>query len=95
MTIFGEAVVARFAKKRADSRVPLVRFLDLARSAAWEHFPAVKETLPSADLGKRTGRLIIDIGGNKYRVIAAINFETQELDIERILTHGEYNREDL
>jgi mRNA interferase HigB len=95
VTIFGEAVVARFAKNHADSRVPLARFLDVSRAAAWEHFPALKETLPSADLGKRTGKLIVDIGGNKYRVIAAINFETQELDIERILTHGEYNREDL
>jgi mRNA interferase HigB len=93
--IFGETVLSRFAKRHADSRTPLVRFLAVARNANWEHIPALKETLGSADLGKRTGKLIVDIGGNKYRLIAIINFETQELNIERILTHEEYNREGL
>ncbi len=95
MTVFGETVVTRFARNYADSRTSLVRFLAVARAANWEHFPALKETFPSADLGKRTGKLIIDIGGNKYRLIATVDFEAQALNIERILTQGEYDREDL
>jgi len=95
VTIFGETILTRFAKNHAESRAPLARFLTLARAASWEHFPALKETLPTADLGKSTGKLIVDISGNKYRLIAAINFDTQELNIERILTHREYNREKL
>jgi hypothetical protein len=40
--VFGEAVMAAFAKKYAASRKPLQRFLTVARAAVWPHFPAVK-----------------------------------------------------
>ena len=39
------------------------------------------------------GRLIFDVGGNKYRVIARVDFVQQILLVEAILTHEEYNRE--
>ena len=93
MRILGQAVAARFAGKHAASRKPLQRFLAIARNADWRHFPAVKRTFPSTDLGKQSGRLIFDIGGNKYRLIASMDFKEQMLVIERVLTHEEYNRE--
>ena len=95
MRILGEAVVARFAGKHAAARKPLRRFLAIARSADWQHFPALKRTFRAADLGKQSGRLIFDIGGNKYRLIASVDFKEQILVIERVLTHEEYNREVL
>jgi len=39
--------------------------------------------------------MIFDIGGNKYRVIAIVNFEKQAMLIEKVLTHEEYSREKL
>ena len=93
MRILGEAVVARFAGKHADSRKPLQRFMAIAREADWPHFPAVKRTFPATDLGKQSGRLIFDIGGNKYRLIASVDFVEQILVIERVLTHENYDRE--
>ncbi len=95
MKVYGEAVVTRFAKKYAASRKPLQRFLEIARAAEWPHFPAVKQTFPAADLGRKTGKVIFDIGGNKYRVIAIVNFEKQALLVEDVLTHEGYNRENL
>ncbi len=95
MKVYGEAVVTRFAKKYAASRKPLQRFLEIARAAEWPHFPAVKQTFPAADLGRKTGKVIFDIGGNKYRVIAIVNFDKQALLIEDVLTHEGYNRENL
>jgi mRNA interferase HigB len=32
-----------------------------------------------------------DIGGNKYRLIAAIHFNTQMLFVRHVLTHAEYD----
>lgn len=95
MRILGEATAARFAAKHAAARKALQRFLAIARSANWQHLPAVKQTFPATDLGRQTGRLIFDIGGNKYRMIASVDFKEQILVIERILTHEEYNREVL
>ena len=93
MRILGEAVVARFAGKHAHARKPLQRFLAVAREADWPHFPAVKRTFPATDLGKQSGRLIFDIGGNKYRLIASVDFVEQILVIERALTHEDYDLE--
>jgi mRNA interferase HigB len=95
MTVYGEAEVARFAKKHARSRKPLRRFLAVARDAAWPHFPAVKQTFPATDYAPLTGTLIFDIGGNKYRLIARADFEEQLLYIQRVLTHEEYDKENV
>ena len=93
MRILGEAVAARFAGKHADARKPLQRFLAIAREADWPHFPAVRRTFPATDFGRQSGRLIFDIGGNKYRLIASVDFTEQILVIERVLTHEEYDQE--
>jgi len=91
----GEAVLERFATKHAGSRKPLQRFLEIARNAEWPHYPAVKDTFGATDIGRQTGRLIFDIGGNKYRLIASVDFKEQLLVIERVLTHEDYRRERL
>ncbi|MBZ5620282.1 MAG: type II toxin-antitoxin system HigB family toxin [Acidobacteriia bacterium] len=93
--VFGEAVIAGFAKRHPASRKPLRRFVTIARAAVWPHFPAAKETFPTTDYAPATGTLIFNIGGNKYRLIARVDFEEQLLVIQTVLTHQEYDREDL
>jgi mRNA interferase HigB len=93
--VFGETVIAGFAKKHPASRKPLQRFATIARSALWPHFPAVKETFPATDYAPATGTLVFNVGGNKYRLIARVDFEEQLLAIQAVLTHREYDREDL
>ena len=82
------------SKARGCTCVPH-RFLAIAGAAEWRNFPELKQSLPSADLGRRTRKLIIDVCHNKYRLIAEVDFEAQELNIEQVLTHQEYNREKL
>jgi mRNA interferase HigB len=91
--VLGEAVLARFARKHADSRRQLERFLEIARNAEWQHFAAVKNTFGAADIGKQSGQLIFDIGGNKYRLIASVDFAERLFVIEQVLTHQEYERQ--
>jgi mRNA interferase HigB len=93
--VFGEAVLAAFAQKHPASRKPLQRFVTIARAADWPHFPAVKETFPAADYAPATGTVIFNIGGNKYRLIARVDFEEGLLVVQTVLTHPEYDREEL
>jgi mRNA-degrading endonuclease HigB of HigAB toxin-antitoxin module len=39
--------------------------------------------------------VIFDIGGNKYRLIARADFDEGALYIVRVLTHEQYDRENL
>ena len=94
MRVLGEAVVARFEQKHPASRRPLQRFLEIARAAGWPHFPALRQTFAAADYSA-SGKIIFDIGGNKYRLLATVSFEKQIVLIERVLTHQEYSRENL
>ena len=93
--VYGEAALTKFARKHAASRKPLRRFLEIARAAEWLHFPGVKETFSATDYAPSTGTLIFDIGGNKYRVITRVDFESQVVFIQSVLTHEEYDREDF
>jgi len=93
--VFGGAVIARFAHAHPASRKPLQRFVAIARTAVWPHFPAVKETFPATDYAPATGTLIFNIGGNKYRLVARVDFTEQLLAVETVLTHREYDREEL
>src|SRR2546429_7326711 len=93
--VFGEAVIAGFTKKHPASRKPLQRFVTIARTALWPHFPAVKETFPSTDYAPASGTLIFNISGNKYRLVARVDFEEQLMVIQAVLTHQEYDRKDL
>ncbi|HEX5430543.1 MAG TPA: type II toxin-antitoxin system HigB family toxin [Bryobacteraceae bacterium] len=91
----GEAKMARFSQKHAASRKPLGRFLKLARQSEWRHFPDIKKVFPATDYAASTGTLIFDLGGNKYRLIARVDFEEQLLIIDKIMTREEYERENL
>jgi len=48
----------------------------------------IRQNFPPPDL-------TFSIGGNKYRLIARVDFEEQLLVIQTVLTHQEYDREDL
>jgi mRNA interferase HigB len=93
--VYGEAAIAKFARKHSTSRKPLQRFLEIARSADWPHFPAVKQTFSATDYAPSTRTLIFDVGGNKYRIVARVDFKEQMLFIQSVMTHEGYNREDL
>ena len=93
MKVYGQAAIAKFAKRHAASRKPFQRFLDIVKQAYWLHFAAVKNTFGSADYV--SGRLVFDIGGNKYRVIASVDFDEQILVVDQVMTHEEYGREKL
>lgn len=59
--------------------------------AEWGSFDDAK-----AVFGKRADQykqfVIFDVGGNKYRLIAAVHYNTGRVYIRHVLTHAEYDR---
>jgi mRNA interferase HigB len=89
MTVLGETLVAEFARKHHRARKPLARFVDLAKAATWKHMPDIKATLPATDFDPESESYIFDVGGNKYRLLALIDFSEQTVIIESVMTHEE------
>jgi mRNA interferase HigB len=92
VTVLGEALVAEFTRKHERSPKPLTRFLTLVRASVWKHMPDLKETFPATDFDSGAQTYIFEIGGNQYRLVAAIDFEEQTLAVESVMTHEQYNR---
>jgi mRNA interferase HigB len=91
MLIANYGLIEKFAKKHARSRLSLDIWYQTTLKARWSKFDDVKKTFGSADIYGYC--VIFDIAGNRYRLIALIRYDLEQLNIEKILTHAEYDRD--
>jgi len=89
MHIITLARLKEFYEKYPDSENSLLSWNKLTKLAQWQNFAELRQTFASADLvGKLT---VFNIGGNKYRLITYIDYQSQKVFIRYVLTHAEYN----
>lgn len=96
MHVVSQKALKDFVQLHADAGAPLRAWFKLAKHGRYKDLTEFKKTFRSVDyvpVGKR-GFYVFNIGGNKYRLIAAIHFNTQKLFIRHILTHAEYSQGD-
>lgn len=78
------------AAAHPDAAAPLLAWRRVATRAQWASFAHVRADYNSAD---QVGRFtVFNIGGNKYRLVTTIHFNTRRVFIRAILTHKEYDR---
>ena len=73
-----------------DAEQPLRAWVKVVRGAEWRNPPAVKRLFNSADI-LRDGRVVFDIAGNKYRLVAWVNFDYGVVYVRLIGTHRQYD----
>jgi mRNA interferase HigB len=89
MHIISKKKLRDFWEKFPKAKSPLEAWYQIAKHAEWEQFADLRKTLNTVDL---VGRFVVfDIGGNKYRLIAAIHFNRGKLFVRHVLTHAEYD----
>ncbi len=76
-----------------DAEQPLRTWGSVVKAAQWADPPAVKQMFGSADI-LRDGRVVFDIGGNKYRLVAWVNYEYDVVYVRFIGTHHAYDQVD-
>ena len=87
--------IRRYVKECPEATTPLMNWLKIARKARWQSLHDVRESFPSADGATvQSGHTVtvFNIGGNKYRLIVAINFRYAIIYVLRFLTHAEYDK---
>ena len=87
--------VEDFARANARSRSSIEDWLEKLKQADWETPADIKITFGKADLlGKKSNRVVFDIGGNTYRMICKYAFGEKQvhLFICWIGTHAEYDK---
>lgn len=81
----------QFWKQHPNAETSLGLWYKRTSLAQWQHFDELRQVFPSAN---QVGNLtVFDIGGNKYRVIALVDYKYQKVFIRHVLTHGEYSKD--
>lgn len=94
MRIISESRLREFWQSRtADAAIAerdLRAWRTLVRAASWTNFAALRQTFGSADVvGNCT---VFDVGNNRFRLIARVNYGKGIVYILRIMDHAEYDR---
>lgn len=92
MHVISRKKLREFWAARPRAQRPLEVWYKATDKAEWKSFHDVKAAFPHAD--QFEDLVIFDIGGNKFRLIAAIHYNRKKVFVLRVLTHAEYSRGD-
>ncbi len=89
MRIISKKKLREFWEEHPKAKSALETWYQVVRHAEWDNFHDVRQTFNTAD---QVGHLtVFDIGGNKFRLIAAIHFNRGKVFVRHVLTHSEYD----
>ena len=91
--IFSKSTIREFWEKNPESEQYLKTWYDTVMAANWKSPNDVKQTYAYASILKE-GRIVFNIKGNSFRLVAKFNFEKQWIFIRFIGTHSEYDKID-
>ena len=77
-----------------DAQQPLLSWFKEVEKASWKSPAEVKELYGSADF-VGDGRIVFNIGGNKYRLVVWVNYTVELVLIKWVGTHEEYDAIDV
>jgi mRNA interferase HigB len=91
--IFSKSTLREFWETYPDSEQYLKTWYDTAMNSKWKTPNEVKQTYANASILKNS-RIVFNIKGNTYRLVAKFNYEKQWIFIRFIGTHTEYDEID-
>jgi len=91
--IFAKSTLRKFWEEYPDTEQYLKTWYDTVINADWRNPADVKQTYTTASI-LRNNRIVFNIKGNSYRLIAKFNFEKQWIFIRFVGTHIEYDKID-
>ena len=92
MKLISNRALREFAALHPDADRPLQDFRRLIERGSYGSFAQLRTTFASVD--KVGERYVFNIAGNKYRLIAWIQFGRQRLFVKGVFTHGDYDKGD-
>jgi mRNA interferase HigB len=91
MRVIAKKILREFWLKQSDSEGQLKTWFKEASKATWTSPNDIKSEYSKASILK-SGRVVFNICGNKYRLIVQINYLRKWVFIRFIGTHEEYDK---
>jgi mRNA interferase HigB len=92
MHVIAKPTLVEFWLRHPDAEKSLQAWHRIVESEVFADFNDLRATFANADYVD--GLTVFNIGGNKYRLIAAIHYNRHKVYIRAVLTHAEYDRGD-
>lgn len=91
MRIVAKKTIVAFYAWHADAKVALEDWYEKVESAEWENFAQLRMSFASADhVGNK--RIVFNIRGNEYRLVAIVLFKVKMVYVRFIGTHQDYDK---
>ena len=90
MRVISNKALTNFSAIHPTAEEPMQAWRKIIESRLFVSFADIKTAFNAAD--KVGYYYVFDIGGNKYRIVAAIHFDHQKLYIRHVFTHKEYDK---
>jgi mRNA interferase HigB len=95
MRIIAEETIRQWAGEHARAAASLRQWVKVVRPVRWGSFAEMRRTFPAADLVTvKSGRkvAVFNVGGNEFRLMCAVHFNTGMVFALRFLPHAEYSK---
>jgi mRNA interferase HigB len=96
MRIISPKSLREYAIQYPDAADSLGNWERVVRAADWRSIQDIRRVFPHADSVQVESKRIVtvfNLRGNRYRLIAAIHYNTQRVYVLRFLTHAEYSKD--
>src|SRR5450759_3309054 len=90
MRVISRKALVEFWMVHRPAKGPMAAWYKVMHGAMFANFASVRSVFNSADKVDRF--TVFNVGGEGYRVVAAIHFNRQKLYIRHVFTHAEYER---
>jgi mRNA interferase HigB len=88
--VISRKALNEFADCHSDSRDPLFAWFRVMSRSTFSNMAELRKAFNSVDLVE--GFFVFNIGGNHFRLVAAIHFNTGRVYVRHVLTHAEYDK---
>ena len=94
MRIIKRKTLLDFAAKHPPAKQPLVAWYAEVEKATWQKPIDIKTTFRTADIINKK-RVVFNIKGNDYRLVADVEYRIGLVFIVRVMTHAQYDKVDV
>ncbi|OWR21758.1 mRNA interferase HigB [Brevundimonas diminuta] len=97
MNVIAKSALVKFwerqprGKAQETAKAAMIEWHTAASDAQWSNFAELKATFNSADYVV-DGKVVFDVGGNKYRIVGLVGFRAKRIFVLFVGTHAEYDR---
>ena len=88
MRVISKKALLDFIRRHPDARSALLTWFSLAQACIAYGYNDLKQTFARVDYVPPQ-YTVFDVGGNRFRIVAAIHYNRQSLFIRHVLTHAE------